>query len=155
MNSALSFAAALLTAFLTVLSTPAAHAAEEAGEAPELPLMDAAEVTLSQFKWENRLIVVFADSPLDPRFKEQMSYLRGDVPALLIRDVVVVTDTSPEAESPLRQELHPRDFALVLIGKDGQVKLRKPVPWDMREISRSIDKWPIRQQEIREELGKE
>jgi hypothetical protein len=39
---------------------------------------------------------------------------------------------------------------LTLIGKDGEVKLRKPFPWDVREISRSIDKMPMRQREIRE-----
>lgn len=50
----------------------------------------------------------------------------------------------------MRQRLRPRGFMLVLIGKDGGVKLRKPVPWDVREISRSIDKFPLRQQEIRD-----
>ena len=39
---------------------------------------------------------------------------------------------------------------MVLIGKDGSVKLRKPLPWDVREISRTIDKMPVRQREIRE-----
>ena len=38
--------------------------------------------------------------------------------------------------------------------KDGQVKLRKPFPWDVREISRAIDKFPLRRQEIgRADLG--
>ena len=39
---------------------------------------------------------------------------------------------------------------LVLIGKDGSVYLRKPFPWSVREIGRSIDKMPLRQQEIRD-----
>ena len=39
---------------------------------------------------------------------------------------------------------------LTVIGKDGGVKLRKPFPWDVRELSRSIDKMPLRQQEIRD-----
>jgi hypothetical protein len=37
----------------------------------------------------------------------------------------------------------------VIMGKDGEVELRKPRPWDVREISRTIDKMPLRQQEIR------
>ena len=65
------------------------------------------------------------------------------------RDVVVLFDTDPEAESDLRTKLHPRGFQVVLIGKDGQVKLRKPFPWDVREISRIIDNMPLRQQETR------
>jgi len=67
----------------------------------------------------------------------------------------VLTDTDPAAKSALRTALRPRGFGLVLIDKDGEVKLRKPAPWSTREISRSIDKWPTRQQEIREKLGKE
>ncbi|WP_296766753.1 DUF4174 domain-containing protein [Sediminimonas sp.] len=152
MKSAFSLVAAL---FFVLSISPALAAEEDAGDSPELPLMEAGDVELEQFKWENRLIVVFADSPLDPSFKQQMDKLRDDVPALLVRDVVVLTDTDPESNSSVRQKLRPRDFGLVLIGKDGQVKLRKPAPWDMREIRRSIDKWPIRQQEIREALGKE
>ncbi|HEY9022288.1 MAG TPA: DUF4174 domain-containing protein [Paracoccaceae bacterium] len=110
---------------------------------------------LSEFLWTKRPIVVFADTPNDPRFIEQMSFLNADIPALLLRDIVVLTDTDPEARSDLRRKLRPRGFMLVLMDKDGGVKLRKPAPWDTREITRSIDKWPTRQQEIRENLGKE
>jgi len=72
---------------------------------------------------------------------------------LIERDVVVITDTDPDANSPIRQELRPRGFALVLIGKDGFKYLRKPRPWDVREISRSIDKMPLRQDEMRSGRG--
>ena len=64
--------------------------------------------------------------------------------------MIIITDTDPAARSPLRQELRPRGFGLVLVGKDGRVALRKPAPWDVRELTRSIDKMPLRQQEIRE-----
>jgi hypothetical protein len=37
--------------------------------------------------------------------------------------------------------------------KDGEVELRKPAPWDVREITRTIDKMPSRQQELRFEAG--
>ena len=33
---------------------------------------------------------------------------------------------------------------------DGTILLRKPAPWDVREISRSIDKLPLRKQEVRD-----
>jgi hypothetical protein len=44
---------------------------------------------------------------------------------------------------------------LVIIGKDGEVELRKPAPWDVREITRSIDKMPLRQQEVQDRRGLE
>ena len=120
------------------------------GDNAENPLfftMD--EVNLNQFKWKNRPVVVFADTDDDPAFIEQMELLRSREAALLERDVVVITDTNPEARSDIRMKLRPRGFMLAILGKDGGVKLRKPFPWDVREISRSIDKMPIRQREIR------
>ena len=105
---------------------------------------------LQQFVWEKRPIVVFADSPNDPNFGLQMEYLQERVADLAERDVIVLTDTAPGAAGPLREALRPRGFMLVLIGKDGGVKLRKPFPWDVRELSRTIDKMPVRQREIRD-----
>ncbi|OZB14902.1 MAG: hypothetical protein B7X55_10520 [Rhodobacterales bacterium 34-62-10] len=132
-----------------------AGAADTAEGPPELPLFEGNEADLSEFLWTKRPVVVFADTPNDPRFIEQMNLLNADIPALIWRDVVVLTDTDPEARSDLRQKLRPRGFMLVLIDKDGGVKQRKPAPWDVREISHTIDKFPTRQQEIREDLGKE
>lgn len=144
---------AITALFLSVvLASPAF--AQEAETPKALEVNDAAEVTLDQFLWIQRPIVVFADSPLDPRFQEQIELLESDLEELLIRDIVVVVDTNPSAKSDVRTQLRPRGFMLVLVGKDGQVKLRKPAPWDVREITHAIDKWPIRQKEIRDEQGK-
>ena len=129
-----------------------ASAAMAQTDAPaDVPVFLTPDVTdLSQFVWEKRPIIVFADSPNDPNFGLQMEYLENRATELAERDVVVLTDTDPAAMSPLRQKLRPRGFMLVLIGKDGGVKLRKPFPWDVRELSRTIDKMPMRQREIRE-----
>ncbi|WP_227270553.1 DUF4174 domain-containing protein [Roseobacter weihaiensis] len=108
------------------------------------------EVDLEQFKWKKRPVVVFAESDLDPAFVEQMALLEARTAELQARDVVVITDTEPGTLSELRRKLRPRGFMLVLINKEGTVNVRKPFPWNVREISRSIDKMPIRQREIRE-----
>lgn len=123
-----------------------------AGE-PEALIRPAGEADLPDFLWQARPVVVFADTAEDPRFIEQMQLLNENVPALADRDVVVLTDTDPAAKSPLRQRLRPRGFMLVLVGKDGGVKLRKPHPWTVRELSRSIDKFPERLREVEERRG--
>ena len=105
---------------------------------------------LSEFHWKKRPVLVFADSPDDPAYIEQMELLMEQQEDLLARDVIVLTDTDPAARSPLRLKMRPRGFMLVLVGKDGGIKLRKPRPWDVREITRSIDKMTIRQREIRD-----
>jgi len=113
-------------------------------------VFDAAEIDLAAFQWLARAVVVFADTPNDPRFVQQMELLAALPGELAKRDVVVITDTDPKALSDIRKKLRPRGFMLVLMAKDGTVNLRKPFPWDVRELSRAIDKMPLRQQEMRE-----
>ena len=104
--------------------------------------------TLENFEWAQRPIIIFSDSEKDPNFVSQMEFLLEDVNELKERDIIVLVDTNPSRPSSLRKRLRPHGFAFILIGKDGQVKLRKPSPWNIREIARVIDKMPIRQQEI-------
>ncbi|MBT8455970.1 MAG: DUF4174 domain-containing protein [Rhodobacteraceae bacterium] len=125
--------------------------AVEAWQLDPQRVFDASEVDLADFQWIARPIVVFADTSADPRFREQIELLAERPDELIGRDVVVIVDTDPGGRSDLRRKLRPRGFMLALLGKDGGVKLRKPFPWDVRELTRSIDKMPLRQQEIRDE----
>ena len=130
--------------------TPADNDALARWEADRATIFDASEIELDTFKWIARPVVVFADTPADPAFKRQVELLDARIDELIERDVVLITDTDPSAMSALRTKLRPRGFMLTLIGKDGRVNLRKPRPWDVRELTRSIDKMPLRLQEIRE-----
>jgi len=144
---------ALATAAALAASLAAPALAQGAETAPELVITEAGDQQLDDFLWRARLLVVFADSEYDPRYIQQMEYITARPGELIDRDVVVITDVDPSAKSPIREELRPRGFDLVLIGKDGFKYLRKPLPWDVREISRSIDKMPLRQQELRDSRG--
>ncbi|MEM6940475.1 MAG: DUF4174 domain-containing protein [Pseudomonadota bacterium] len=125
--------------------------AQDTAMAEPDPLFVTADMPdLNEFRWKKRPVVVFADSENDPAYIEQLELLQARASELRERDVVVLTDTDPAARNPIRLKLRPRGFMLTLVGKDGGVKLRKPFPWDVREISRSIDKMPMRQREIRE-----
>ena len=143
----------VLFVLFTLFSAPIAMAEDTAAMATRLGAIPADGKELNQFLWKKRPIIVFADSESDPRFVEQMRLLAEDPAGLLARDVVVVVDTAPQNRTALRQALRPRGFSLVIIGKDGASKIRKPLPWSVREIGRAIDKMPIRQQEIREGSG--
>lgn len=139
---------------------PAARDAAPAGEAATAPapvtgpalrtltVLSASEAEPAEFLWQARPLVIFADTAADPAFIRQLADLQADPAPLLARDVVVVTDTDPGAASPWRRQLRPEGFSLVLLDKDGQVKQRKPAPWSVREISRAIDKFPLRRREI-------
>ena len=110
-------------------------------------------VDLESLIWVKRPVIVFADSPNDPRFIQQMEFIEERLADLEERDVIVLTDTARGEDTALRLKLRPRGFMMVMIGKDGPVYLRKPLPWDVREISRVIDKMPMRQQEVRDRRG--
>lgn len=124
--------------------------AAAAQDRPPLVVLEAAGVTMAEFLWLKRPIVVFANSPNDPAFATQLELLAEDPVALSERDVVVIVDSNPAAKTFFRTKLRPRGFSLVLLDKDGQVELRKPRPWDVREITRAIDKFPLARQEILE-----
>lgn len=117
-------------------------------KADHMQIFDAAEVVLEDLQWHVRPLVVFADTPDDPRFQQQLDLLSERPEDLSDRDVIIITDTDPAGMSDLRQKLRPRGYMMALVGKDGRVALRKPAPWSVRELSRSIDKMPLRQQEI-------
>jgi hypothetical protein len=119
-------------------------------EADRTHVFSAAEVDLDALVWVARPLVIFADSPNDPQFHRQMELLAQWPEDLAERDVMIIVDTDTANRSAIRDRLRPRAFMMVLIDKDGRVALRKPAPWDVREISRSIDKTTLRQQEVRE-----
>lgn len=109
--------------------------------------VDAASVSLSQFQWIKRPVLVFADTPLDPSFIRQMEFIAENPKALADRDVVLIVDTTPKPASDVRSRFHPRGFSLVLVDKDGKTSIRKPLPWSVREIIHAIDKFPNAREE--------
>ena len=113
-------------------------------------VIDARGVTLAEFQWIKRPVLVFADSPNDPSFRRQIELIEADSAQLAEYDVVVIADADPAAHSLLRERFRPRGFGLILLDKDGQVKIRKPLPWHVREITNAIDKFPLTREEMLE-----
>jgi len=103
--------------------------------------------TLDDLLWIARPVVVFADTPNDPRFAQQLRMFEERADEMAERGVVVLTDTDPAAQGPLRKALRPRGFGLVLIDTDGTVVQRKPAPVTSRELINTIDRLPSRRQE--------
>ena len=103
---------------------------------------------LAQYKWEARPVVIFADSDKDPRFQKQVSALSARSDDMAERDVVILLDTDPDGDSALRRKFRPRDFQILLLGKDGQIKLRRPHPITAEDLNRQIDRMPMRRREM-------
>ncbi len=142
--------ALLLPLVFTSLSAANLAAEEALPDGEALLIKDAGETNLNEFVWKKRPVIVFADSEDDPAFIAQMEFFEDRPEPMRERDVIVLTDTNGDELSALRKKLRPRGFMIVILSKEGRVQLRKPFPWSVREISRSIDKLPIRQREIRD-----
>ncbi len=148
----------LLTLALIAVAVPAAAQAPVPPEAPVSPeqsqpvdptlLPDPPDVPeLADFLWTARPLVVFADSDRDPRYVQQMRMIEDGMTPLTERNVVVLTDTDPAAGGPLRRDLRPRGFGVVLIDIDGKVAMRRPTPTPVRDIVSLIDRMPSRREE--------
>ncbi|MEM7271207.1 MAG: DUF4174 domain-containing protein [Pseudomonadota bacterium] len=107
-----------------------------------------ADDALAQYKWEARPVIIFADSEKDPRFQRQVASLSARSDDMAEREVVILMDTDPDAKSELRQMFRPRDFQILLIGKDGEIKLRRPHPITAEDLNRQIDRMPMRRREM-------
>ncbi len=98
----------------------------------------------------HRLVIVVSQ-PGDPRAAQQHAALQRAAGALAARDVLV-RDMTPDAARRLLPALAigPQvAFEVLLVGKDGTVKLARDAPVATAEITALIDTMPMRQQEMR------
>jgi hypothetical protein len=120
-------------------------------------------IDFAALRWEARLIVLQAATADDDAMTTQRARLDNARDALRERDVRIIRIVADQAwidDQPLdgavaqvareRFRIAPDAFAVLLIGKDGGVKLRESEPVEARRIIDLIDSMPMRQQEIRE-----
>lgn len=117
-----------------------------------LGVTSAAAGTLDAYRWTARVLVIAAPGAADPRVriqKEALASVRADVAS---RDLVVLEVFGDDGRSAdLRRRLAlPQDaFRVVLVGKDGGVKLVSEEPVPPQKLFSTIDAMPMRRDEIR------
>lgn len=113
--------------------------------------------SLDQFQWKSRVLVIFSDKD-NARAARQENQLMAEREGLSERDIVVLRVRGsastflfgagePVNAEALRGDLDKQDdgeFVLLLIGKDGTVKLRAPEPIQSTELFAIIDSMPMR-----------
>jgi hypothetical protein len=87
---------------------------------------------------DRRVLVISAPSPTDDAYRAQAALLLPAWAGLLERDFTVET------------RLNAKTFSVVLIGKDGGEKLRRPTPLAPDELFALVDAMPMRRAEMRE-----
>ena len=121
------------------------------------------QFSLDDFRWQYRILLVFAPDPEDVDYVKVMDRVRQtkrdfDDRDMLMVEVVGVTvrvadslDVSPPAAEQLRVgfSVSVDDFQVLLIGKDGGVKARSGSPHVLPEIYALIDTMPMRRLEMK------
>jgi hypothetical protein len=142
-----------------VLGLPTAEIRAQDKPMVQSPMMQ----SLQPFKWQKRVVLVFAANAADARWQRQQELLKQADQELTARDLVVLgvlgnqvsainTRMSNMPKPDLLREqykIKPDDFTVVLIGKDGTEKYRAQDVIKPGAIFHIVDAMPIRQQEIR------
>ncbi|UOY07486.1 DUF4174 domain-containing protein [Muricauda sp. SCSIO 64092] len=105
---------------------------------------------LDKYLWKNRVILLFESNRHKSDYQEQLEVLQLESEELLERDIVTVTPKN--GEKPLFLEnlgLENDFYGLVLLGKDGGIKLKEEFVVKPQIIFRLIDAMPMRRAEMR------
>ncbi len=114
------------------------------------------------YLWQNRLVLVFSPRANDERLTQQREFLTEAANGLKTRDIiqwefVYLDSVNVDGQQKVHLSTKPfynefdigiRDFAVILIGKDGEVKHRTDKPIASQELFSIIDAMPMRQGEI-------
>jgi hypothetical protein len=118
---------------------------------------------IDEFLWKNRLLFIFSEKISDAPVKRLLGEISNQTVGILDRDLVVfkIFETgssfmdSTQMEYEMVEEIRrrfnvsPGILTLILVGKDGTVKLRRNAPIDIEDIFAVIDAMPMRRYEIR------
>ncbi|WP_019370404.1 DUF4174 domain-containing protein [Sphingomonas sp. HT-1] len=115
-------------------------------------LIAAASTSVAAMQWQKRVLLVSAPQANDPARAEQRRIVAGWKAGAVERDLAVVEIVgdrvlgASDAPAALRQRygLSSAAFGVVLIGKDGGVKLRQTRPIPAAILEETIDAMPMR-----------
>jgi hypothetical protein len=125
---------------------------------------DATAMDFTQFQWKNRLLFLFAPDSDDPLYKQLLKEIAAQKAEVDDRDLVVfkILEQGPSQmnstllDQPSVDSIRGRysvsrdQFAIILVGKDGGIKLKRNDRTELKDIFGLIDSMPMRQNEMRQ-----
>jgi hypothetical protein len=123
---------------------------------------DATSMDLKQFQWKHRLLLIFVMDENDPPFKKLQDEIIAQKAEVEDRDLLVFMiverglsrmNTTPldsvTVDSIRKYYAVPHSiFRVILVGKDGGVKLKQDGTANLEEIFERIDAMPMRKNEM-------
>jgi len=120
------------------------------------------DLDLDSLRWKNRILILFSPLASDLAYRSQKQDLASKSREVIERDLMVL-EIHEQGDSRAgdrvllkkaavdirkRFDVQSDSFQLILIGKDGAVKLRSDKPVAVKEIFKLIDSMPMRRQEM-------
>ncbi|MDR5815203.1 MULTISPECIES: DUF4174 domain-containing protein [unclassified Caballeronia] len=110
--------------------------------------------SVEQYSWQKRLLIIFAGNADSAALSKQRATIEGSK-GFPERDLLVIEVIGNDVQgvgdsaSALRQRYGVKagTFRVLLVGKDGGVKLDSHEPIESRELFKTIDAMPMRKQE--------
>lgn len=126
---------------------------------------DDSAANLNQYKWKNRVILIFVDSKESDQYQKQLKEFSGQDEGFQDRDLITLhlfadgSSFSDDQSIPVRDEkmlrakfnIEPSNFTIILLGKDGTEKLRQEDVLSTDKLYNIIDAMPMRQREMRQQ----
>jgi hypothetical protein len=123
---------------------------------------DATSMDLKQFQWKHRLLLIFAMDENDPHFKKLKDEIIAQKAEVENRDLLVfeiferglsrinTTPLDPVNVHSIRKHyaVPQSAFKVILIGKDGGIKLKQDDTANLKAIFKRVDSMPMRKNEI-------
>lgn len=123
---------------------------------------DAGEL-FEDYLWQNRLVLVFSPRADNGQLLRQREILAEAAEGLKDREIVnwefvYLDSVNVDGKQKVHLSTNPfyseydvayRDFTFILIGKDGEVKMRENKPVEAEKLFEIIDAMPMRQREMR------
>ena len=124
---------------------------------------DVLAMDLRQFQWKKRLLFLFAPAVNHLNFEKLHNEIVRQADEVKDRDLIVFEiveqgasrmDTAPldrQTADSIRDQfaIPPKEFTVILVGKDGGVKLKRDDHVNVSAIFDLIDSMPMRQNELR------
>ncbi|WP_170837157.1 DUF4174 domain-containing protein [Aquimarina amphilecti] len=117
---------------------------------------------LDKHRWEDRLILVLADSYKNPKLVKQLKQFKNKSKSLEDRKLIVYQITPNSYQTGIDKNTSTKsnavykvynpsneDFKIILIGLDGSIKLKSNKVLLSTQIFDQIDQMPMRRQELR------
>lgn len=118
---------------------------------------------LGHHRWQDRVILLFAERAVDPLLRQQLDSLTQNAGEVTDRDLVIYQFFPNEGIAPGgkkltagessaffgRYDVQRRTFTFILVGKDGGEKLRSISFVPLKDLFALIDGMPMRRAEMR------